>query len=89
MAVGNAAPCRPDAVRTWALVGTVVLYLAINGGGYDLIVRSQVAIVVWWIVLIGAAWGLFPAVRWTRTAWIGAGSVGGFVVVDRTVRHVV
>ena len=25
-----------DAVRTWALVGTVVLYLAINGGGYDL-----------------------------------------------------
>ena len=69
-----------DAVRTWALVGTVVLYLAINGGGYDLIVRSQVAIVVWWIVLIGAAWGLLPAVRWTRTAWIGAALLGGFVV---------
>ena len=70
---------EPDAVRTWALTGTIVLYLAIDGGGYDQIVWSQVAIVVWWIVLIGAAWGLLPAVRWTRTAWIGAGLLAGFV----------
>ena len=54
---------EPDAVRTWALVATVVLYLAVDGGGYDLVVRSQVAIVVWWIVLVGAAWGLLPATR--------------------------
>ena len=50
----------PDAVRTWALVAAVVLYLAVDGGG-DLVVSSQVAIVVWWIVLEGAAWGLLPA----------------------------
>jgi len=69
----------PDAVRTWALVGAVVLYLAIDGGGYDLIVRSQVAIVVWWIILVGAAWGLLPAARWTRTAWVATALFGGFV----------
>ena len=69
----------PDAVRTWALVGAVVLYLAMDGGGYDLIVRSQVAIVVWWIVLVGAVWGLLPAVGWTRTAWVATGLFGGFV----------
>src|ERR1700761_2383932 len=69
----------PDAVRTWALVGAVVLYLAVDGGGYDLVVSSQVAIVVWWIVLVGAAWGLLPAGRWSRVAWIAVALFGGFV----------
>ena len=43
-----------------APVGTIVLYLAIDGGGYDIVVRSQVGVVVWWVVLIGAASGLCP-----------------------------
>ena len=68
----------PDAVRTWALVATVVVYLAVDGGGYDLVVSSQVAIVVWWIVLVGAAWGLLPAGRWSRTAWGAAALFGVF-----------
>lgn len=70
---------EPDAVRTWALTGTIVLYLAIDGGGYDQVVWSQVAIVVWWIVLIGAAWGLLPAGRWTRPAWIASALFASFV----------
>jgi hypothetical protein len=70
---------EPDAVRTWALTGTIVLYLAIDGGGYDQVVWSQVAIVVWWIVLIGAAWGLLPASRLTRTAWMALALFAGFV----------
>jgi O-Antigen ligase len=70
---------EPDAVRTWALTGTIVLYLAIDGGGYDQVVWSQVAIVVWWIVLVGAVWGLLPAGRWTRTAWIAVALFAGFV----------
>jgi hypothetical protein len=70
---------EPDAVRTWGLTGTIVLYLAIDGGGYDQVVWSQVAIVVWWIVLVGAAWGLLPAGRWTRTAWIALGLFASFV----------
>ena len=69
----------PDAIRTWALVGAVVLYLAVDGGGYDLIVSSQVAIVVWWIVLVGAAWGLLPAGRWSRVAWVAVALFGAFV----------
>src|SRR5947199_7951724 len=69
----------PDAVRTWALVATVVVYLAVEGGGYDLVVRSQVAIVVWWIVLVGALWGLLPAGRWTRTTWAALALFGAFV----------
>src|SRR6476620_9759021 len=69
----------PDALRTWALVAPVVLYLAVGGGGYDLVVRSQVAIVVWWIVLVGAAWGLCPAGRGSRIAWVAAALFGAFV----------
>jgi hypothetical protein len=71
---------NPDAVRAWALAGTVVLYLSIDGGGYDLVVRSQAAIVVWWIVLVGAIWGLLPVTRWTRIAWAALALFGGFVV---------
>ena len=67
---GSLRRFNADAVRAWVLAGTVVLYLAIDGGGYDLVVRSQVAIVVWWIVLVGAAWGLLPVTRWTRAAWV-------------------
>src|SRR5437763_4307907 len=68
-----------DAVRSWALAGTTVVYLAVEGGGYDLVVRSQVAIVVWWFVLVGALWGLLPAGRWTRTTWAALALFGAFV----------
>ena len=76
---GSLRRISPDAVRAWALAGTVVLYLSVDGGGYDLIVRSQVAIIVWWIVLIGAAWGLLPVTRLTRTAWLALALFGAFV----------
>lgn len=59
----------PRAVWIWVLAGALVLYLGVDGGGYDIVVRSQAAVVVWWIVLIGAAWGALPAGRPSRTAW--------------------
>ena len=68
------------ALSIWALVGTIVLYLAIDGGGYDIVVRSQVGVVVWWVVLIGAAWGLLPAGRLSRAAWAALALFGAFVV---------
>jgi hypothetical protein len=58
------------AVGVWLLAGGLVLYLALEGGGYDIVIRSQVGLVVWWLVLLGALVGLLPAVRLTRTAWI-------------------
>jgi O-Antigen ligase len=67
------------AVRIWILAGGLVLYLALDGGGYDIVVHSQVSIVVWWIVLIAAAWGLLPAARLTPAAWWALGLLGGFV----------
>jgi hypothetical protein len=69
-----------DAVERYGprLVGAVVpfalvLYLALEGGGYDTIVRSQVGITVWWLVLIGALIGVLPMARPSRAAWLGLG----------------
>lgn len=66
-------------LSVWVLAGGLVSYLAIDGGGYDVVVHSQVGIVVWWIVLVGAAWGVLPATRPSRVAWVALGMFGAFV----------
>lgn len=67
------------AARTWLLAGGLVLYLAADGGGYDQVVHSQVGIVVWWIVLLGAAAGFLPRTRLTRAARVALALFGAFV----------
>ena len=80
------APARPrqiaagvdlPAVSAWTLAFALVAYLALSNGGYDTIVRSQVGVAVWWIVLLGALAGLGPA-RLDRRAWVAIGLLAGF-----------
>jgi tetratricopeptide (TPR) repeat protein len=66
-------------IGIWALVGGLVLYLAVDGGGYGIVVHSQVGILVWWAVLVGAVWGLLPATRLSRAGWSALALFGGFV----------
>lgn len=70
----------PSAIGIWALTGGLVLYLGLDGGGYDVIVRSQIGIVVWWVVLIGAAWTILPVARLSRVAWIAVALLAAFVI---------
>lgn len=56
----------------------LVAYLGLRGGGYDAVVRSEIGIAVWWIVLLGAAVGALPIARLGRAAWIGLGLVAAF-----------
>lgn len=67
------------ALSVWGLAAGLVLYLALDGGGFDLVVHSQVGVVVWWIVLVAAAGGLLPARRLTHAAWAALALFGGFV----------
>jgi hypothetical protein len=67
------------AVSTSVLAGALVLYVGLQGGGYDTVVRGQVGTVVWWAVLVGAAWGILPAGRLSRAAWWALALFGGFV----------
>ena len=68
------------AVAGYTLPFLFVLYLALEGGGYDAVVRGEVGIAVWWIVLIGAAIGVLPATRLSRTAWAAIGLMTAFAV---------
>src|SRR5581483_4503381 len=64
----------------WLLGGALLLYLGIDGGGYDLVVRSDAGIAVWWVVLLGALCGILPAAGTTTTGRIALGLLGAFVV---------
>lgn len=44
----------------WALILALVLFLGFDGGGYDLAVRSDAGVVVWWTLLLGTLSGLLP-----------------------------
>ncbi len=64
----------------WILSAGLVLYLGIEGGGYDLVVRNQAGVVVWWVLLLGAAFGVLPAARLSRAGWIAMSLFGAFLV---------
>jgi hypothetical protein len=57
----------------------LVTYLSLRGGGYDIVVRSEAAIAVWWIVLLGAAAGILPT-RFGLAGWVPVGLLAGFAV---------
>ncbi len=69
----------PPAIAAWTLAFSVVAYLALSNGGYDTIVRSQVGIAVWWIVLLGALAGVLP-MRFGWAGWVAIGLLGGFAL---------
>jgi hypothetical protein len=81
LAVGRRLAWRLDAAAlgAWTLGFAPVMYLALRDGGYDTIVRSEVGLAVWWIVLLGALAGILPA-RIGRAGWLAIGLLAGFVV---------
>src|SRR4051812_32388623 len=76
--LSGAACERLPAVIAWALPFVLVLYLGLEGGGYDAIVRSQVGIALWWVVLAGVVVGALPASRIGRRGWVGIGLLAAF-----------
>ena len=58
----------------------LVLYLALEGGGYDVVVRSEVGMALWWIVLLGALVGVLPVRPLGRAELIGLGLLLAFAV---------
>jgi hypothetical protein len=69
----------PPAMAAWTLAFAVVAYLALSNGGYDTIVRSQVGVAVWWIVLLGSLAGVLPR-RIPRVGWVAIGLLAAFAL---------
>ena len=74
-----AARVDAPALAAWTLAFAIVAYLALSNGGYDTIVRSQVGVAVWWIVLLAALAGILPA-RIGAVSWVAIGLLGGFAL---------
>lgn len=57
-----------------------VLYLALEGGGYDGIIRGEVGIVAWWAILVGSLALLLPASRPEPRSLVALGLLAAFGV---------
>jgi O-Antigen ligase len=79
MTAGPLARLDGARVGTWALSGGLVLYLAFAGGGYDIVVRSQAGLALWWLLLVGATCGLLPRRVPTGAAWTAVALFAGFL----------
>ncbi|MQA75864.1 MAG: tetratricopeptide repeat protein [Solirubrobacterales bacterium] len=64
----------------YALPFLLVFYLAMKGGGYDPIVRGEIGVAVWWIVLLGAVAGVLPAARLSRAGLAMLVLLGAFAI---------
>jgi hypothetical protein len=81
------SPVRGAGLGAWTLGFAAPLYLALRGGGYEALLRDQVGLVLWWIVLLGVLLGVLPAARLSRpqrlmlaalvafAAWTGLGAL--------------
>jgi O-antigen ligase len=74
---GLAVRRDPPALAAWTLAFTLVAYLALRNGGYDTVVRSEVAVAVWWVVLLAALAGILPA-RIGAAGWVAIGLLAAF-----------
>ncbi len=64
----------------WGLAVLLSVYLGLSGGGYDIVVRSEIGLIVWWFLLLGVLIGLLPRVVISRTGWVAVSLLGGFLV---------
>jgi O-antigen ligase len=67
-------------VWPWLLGFGLVLYLGLNGGGFDPVVGNQVGIAVWWVLLFAVAVGALPRRRPGTLALCGLGLLGAFAL---------
>ena len=73
-----AARFDAPALATWLLGFALIAYLMLQEGGFDPIVRGEVGVVVWWIVLVGVALGVMPLPTRSRAAIALVGLLGAF-----------
>jgi O-Antigen ligase len=67
------------AVAAWALAFGLIVYLGLEGGGYDPLVHDKAGIAVWWLVLAGVVVGALPRRGVGPLAWTALGLLVAFV----------
>ncbi len=70
----------PAALATSLFAAVLVLYLALENGGFDAITRSEVGIAVWWVLLVGTAATALPLPWRSRAAIALIALLGAFAI---------
>jgi len=80
------SPARPPARLHWlppvlAFSGAFALILvyALRGGSYDIVVRQEQGLVIWWIIAVGLALGILPRAGVSRHALLLLGAVVAYL----------
>jgi hypothetical protein len=68
------------AIGTWLLSFVLVVYLGLEGGGFDALVHDQVGIAVWWVALATVLAGALPRRRLSRSALTALILLGAFAL---------
>ena len=64
-----------EPVAAWLLGFVLVAYLGLKGGGYDPVVRGEVGLAIWWILLLGAITGVLGNQRWGLAPWVASAAL--------------
>lgn len=59
-----------QAVAAFLIVGATITVLGVNGGAYDIVVRQRFALVLWWVIAMGAVAGVLPRGRPARSGGV-------------------
>lgn len=68
------------AAANWALCFGLIVFLGLEGGGYDPLVHDQVGIAAWWGLLAAVAVGLLPRRRPGPAALVALGLLTAFAL---------
>ena len=79
---GAALRLDGPALGAWTLGFAPVLYLALRGGGYDLVIRSEVGLAAWWLVLLGVLAGVLSLRQIGRLGWLCLALLAGIRRLD-------
>ncbi len=69
-----------SAVAIWSFCFGLVVYLGLEGGGYDALVHDKVGIAVWWALLALVLVGALPRLRPAPLAWTALGLLAAFAI---------
>lgn len=80
--MGGSADRLPPgaAIATFLLPFSLILYLSLQGGGYDTVIRGEIGILAWWGILLVAVAGLAAGRRLPRSAKWAVGLFGAFAI---------
>ena len=75
----SATAFAPGAIAAWLLGAALILYLGLQAGGYDAVVRGEIGATVWWVALCAVCCGALPLPLRNRAAIALVALLAGFL----------